>query len=146
MKNGNMVGVLACLSILAIFQGACRKEEPVLVAAPTPQAKPYGWLDEPVAGKVDRKLKVRGWALDDDGAVARIEILVDGIPQPGALQRENREGVCKKYPGRKGCPDVGYVGEIDLTELASGAHTISARFTDDGAVVNEVGRRQIVLE
>jgi hypothetical protein len=79
---------------------------------------------------------VAGWALDNTSvvgtALSSVEVLVDGMPVGSAIYGQSRPDVCNVYPGRPGCPNVGFSYQLDLSTLSPGSHTItvSARDTD----------------
>jgi len=42
----------------------------------------------------------------------------------------SRPDVCAVYPGRPGCPNVGFSYSLNAATLASGPHTITVTATD----------------
>ncbi|MBV8807462.1 MAG: hypothetical protein JO033_02210, partial [Acidobacteriaceae bacterium] len=66
-----------------------------------------------------------GWAVNDNGPISGIFIAVDGIPFGAAGYGGARPDVCAAYPGRAGCPDVGWNAEVDTTLLSNGTHTLA---------------------
>lgn len=73
---------------------------------------------------------VSGWALDDSSAIATISIAVDGVPQtPNAAYGLTRQDVCTPYPGRSGCPNVGWAVSLDTTLFSNGTHTLAVTAT-----------------
>jgi hypothetical protein len=56
-------------------------------------------------------------------------VTVDGIPFGGATYGQSRPDVCAAYPGRAGCPNVGWSFSIDTTQLLDGAHTLGVTET-----------------
>jgi hypothetical protein len=95
---------------------------------------------------VTGKSRVYGWALSNQGAVTQIEILLDGRPLKIDLSRVRRDGVCAKYPGRVGCPDVGFEGELDFALVPKGEHSLFLRLTSTGGEVAELAQRTITVE
>lgn len=71
----------------------------------------------------------RGWAINDSAAVTAVSVTVDGIPFGGATYGQSRPDVCAAYPGRAGCPNVGWSFSIDTTQLLDGAHTLGVTET-----------------
>ena len=45
----------------------------------------------------------------------------------------NRPDVCAAYPGRPGCPNVGYTYSLNTATLTAGSHTITVTATDSAA-------------
>ncbi|MBV9155840.1 MAG: hypothetical protein JO097_06240, partial [Acidobacteriaceae bacterium] len=71
-----------------------------------------------------------GWALNDSAPVSEVQILIDGVPQPTpATYGSPRPDVCSVYPGRPGCPNVGWSYLLDTTQLTDGAHTLGVFVT-----------------
>jgi uncharacterized protein (TIGR03437 family) len=66
-----------------------------------------------------------GWAIDDLGAIGSVSITVDGVPYPSGVYGASRADVCAAFPGRAGCPNVGWTLSLDTTQLADGAHTLA---------------------
>ncbi|HMJ60175.1 MAG TPA: hypothetical protein VK493_00370, partial [Bryobacteraceae bacterium] len=53
-----------------------------------------------------------------------------------------RPDVCNAYPGRQGCPNVGWSYSLDTTLTPDGAHTLTV--TANGATTKSVSRKIIV--
>lgn len=68
-----------------------------------------------------------GWALDDFAAIGNVVISVDGVPQGTAVYGGSRPDVCTVYPGRSGCPNVGWAFPFDTSLLTDGSHTLEVR-------------------
>ncbi len=73
-----------------------------------------------------------GWAIDDLGAITGVTIAVDNVPFGSAFYGGSRSDVCNVYPGRTGCPNVGWNIAMDTTALADGAHTLDVMATSAG--------------
>ncbi len=90
-------------------------------------------IDAPIAGAtVTGTVAIGGWAIDDVSAVgtgidpASIAVSVDGGLAGGyATYGGARPDVCAAYPGRVGCPNVGWNFLLDTSLLAPGKHTIT---------------------
>lgn len=65
-----------------------------------------------------------GWAIDDYSTITNIAIAVDGVSYGNAAYGGNRPDVCSMYPGRSGCPNVGWGFSMDTTRLADGVHLL----------------------
>lgn len=65
-----------------------------------------------------------GWAIDDYSAITNVAIAIDGISYGNALYGANRSDVCSIYPGRLGCPNVGWSFTFDTSQLADGIHLL----------------------
>ncbi len=64
-----------------------------------------------------------GWALNDNAAVSSVSVTIDGVPY-GTANTTSRPDVCVTYPGRAGCPNVGWTFGVDTTRLTDGPHTL----------------------
>ncbi|MBV9612756.1 MAG: hypothetical protein JO091_09790, partial [Acidobacteriaceae bacterium] len=68
--------------------------------------------------------QIGGWAIDDTAPISGVSISVDGVPVGGAPYGNSRPDVCGAFPGRPGCPNVGWTYSLDTTALADGMHTL----------------------
>ena len=92
-------------------------------------------IDSPTPGTVVTGIvNVTGWALDSATAIGtavnNVQMMVDGVPVGMATYGALRADVCTTYPGRPGCPNVGFNFMLDTRTLTPGAHTITATATD----------------
>jgi hypothetical protein len=60
-----------------------------------------------------------------DSSRANVAISVDGLPQGFASYGSGRTDVCTVFPGRVGCPNVGWFSHLDTTKFQNGSHTVS---------------------
>ena len=85
-------------------------------------------IDRPVSssGAFSGTAPFGGWALNQTSgiAIAAVKILIDGVFNGMALYGGNRPDVCNVFPGKSGCPDVGWNYLLDTTVLANGAHQL----------------------
>ena len=93
-------------------------------------------IDAPSAGStVASTVNLTGWALDNSSsigtAISKVQVFVDGVSAGNATYGLSRPDVCNVYPGRPGCPNVGY--SLQLTGLSAGSHTITVSATDSDA-------------
>ncbi|HXP08873.1 MAG TPA: choice-of-anchor D domain-containing protein, partial [Acidobacteriaceae bacterium] len=65
-----------------------------------------------------------GWAIDDKAAISEVDVSVDGVFLSTATYGVIRTDVCTAYPGRQGCPKVGWSYSLDTTQLTDGAHML----------------------
>jgi N-acetylmuramoyl-L-alanine amidase len=63
-------------------------------------------------------------------AIASVQVLVDGSTVGNAIYGMSRPDVCAAYPGRPGCPNVGFVYSLNPAGLGTGAHTIMVSATN----------------
>jgi hypothetical protein len=103
-----------------------------------------GYIDKPEKNaKVTGQLQVVGWALDDEGQVRRVEVLVDDGVYEAKLGRRS-EGLCKTYPKRPACAAAGF--ETAVAEVRPGRHTVVARLTNDRGETLYVGKREFQVQ
>jgi hypothetical protein len=99
-------------------------------------------LETPAVGAVvSGSITVSGWALDDIGIsstpISSVRIQVDGTTVGTAAYGVSRPEICAGYPGRPGCPNVGFFFSLNTASLAPGAHTITAVGTDSDGVPDD---------
>ena len=113
-------------SVTVTVGGAVRPS--VNIDAPAPNAA--------ISGTV----LVTGWAIDNTSAIgtainpASLQVLVDGVLVGTATYGVNRSDVCSAYPGRAGCPNVGFNFNLDTLTLTNGPHTITIWATDTDSI------------
>ncbi len=100
---------------------------PFTVANWTAESAPVNiYIDAPSSGgPVSGSTVFRGWALNDVAAITQVEISVDGARVGTAQTGAYRPDVCAAYPGRPGCPNVGWTFGFDTTQLADGVHGLA---------------------
>ena len=96
---------------------------------------PSVWIDSPVAGAaVSGTVTVIGWAMESRAAVGTaigsVRVFVDGTAVGNATYGLSRPDVCYVYPGRPGCPNVGFSFALNTAALTPGSHTIVVTATD----------------
>jgi hypothetical protein len=69
-------------------------------------------------------INIAGWAIDGNSPIAAINIAIDGVPVGNANYGLSRTDVCIAYPGRPGCPNVGWTFFYDTTLIPNGNHTL----------------------
>lgn len=83
-------------------------------------------IDQPSAGaSYTGPASFFGWAIDNNSAITSIAISIDGVPYGNASYGSVRTDVCTVFPGRPGCPNVGWNFLLDTTLLSNGTHTLS---------------------
>jgi hypothetical protein len=93
-------------------------------------------IDSPAPGStVSGSATVSGWAIDNTSAIGSVQVVVDGVPVGRAAYGASRPDVCSAYPGRVGCPNVGFSYVLNLGTLSAGQHTITVSATaSDGTL------------
>jgi Bacterial Ig domain len=100
---------------------------------------PTVYIDTPTQGStVSGIVTITGWAVDNAAAVgtpiSSVQVKVDGTVVGTATYGLGRPDVCAAYPGRPGCPNVGYSYSLNTSSLSPGSHSITVTATDsDGA-------------
>lgn len=80
-------------------------------------------------------VQVSGWALDNttraENAITDVQFYVDNVLQTGiAVNRNQTSTICGTYPGRPGCPNVGWSLTWNSRLFSNGAHTLKIVVTD----------------
>ncbi|MEO7111232.1 MAG: hypothetical protein ABI183_12410, partial [Polyangiaceae bacterium] len=111
-------------------------DEPCSCIRNDPTEWPNMSIDSPANGAVlTDSVQVSGWVLDNLYVVgdaidpSSINIGVDGVMVGHATYGAARPDICATYPGRLGCPNVGYSYTLDASGLAPGPHTITVAAT-----------------
>jgi len=87
-------------------------------------------VDAPArGGAVTGVVNAYGWAMDDYEAISSVGITIDGVSYGSASYGANRGDVCAAFPGRAGCPNVGWNFMLDTTLLNDGAHVLGVTTT-----------------
>ncbi len=101
---------------------------PVRVAIDTPSTSGQTTLSGTAA--------LSGWTITDNStAIQSVSVLVDGVASLAgtAFYGVSRPDVCAAYPGRPGCPNVGWSYSLDTTKLSNGPHMLQVTSTTVGA-------------
>ncbi len=84
------------------------------------------------SGPVNGVVNWVGWAIDDLAPIAGVTVAIDSVPFGNAFYGAPRTDVCNTFPGRPGCPNVGWNISLDTTSLADGIHTLAITAASDG--------------
>jgi hypothetical protein len=101
-----------------------------------PQVVPYVVIDAPPPNAtLSGTVAMSGWALENNTvagpyAVQSVTVLVDGTQVGTATYGTARVDVCNNYPGRLGCPNVGWTYSLNVNSLTSGSHVLKVVATD----------------
>ncbi len=102
-------------------------------------------IDSPSPGATfSGTLHAGGWVIDNQSSVAAVIVAVDGVPIAPAQYGISRPDVCAVYPGRAGCPNVGWSFSLDTTLFANGAHTLQITALSSQNTQSTVGRSFVV--
>jgi hypothetical protein len=106
-------------------------------------------IDRPANGStVSGAVVLSGWAIESAAGSATIKsvaVYVDGNLLGTATYGAARPDVCSAYPGRSGCPNVGWSYTLDTTQwkgYLSNAHTLLVIATDSA---DNTGSAQVVF-
>ena len=97
---------------------------------------PSVWIDAPAANAtLVGTTIISGWALENTSsvgpdAVSSVTVFVDGSQVGTANYGVARPDVCAAYPGRLGCPNVGWSFSLNAAVLPVGSHTLKIVATD----------------
>jgi cellulose 1,4-beta-cellobiosidase len=102
------------------------------------QVIPSVHIDMPAPGTtVSGTVTLAGWAIDNASvvgtAISGVHVLVDGTAVGTATYGVSRPDVCAAYPGRAGCPNVGFSYSLNTAALTAGSHTITVTATDSAS-------------
>jgi hypothetical protein len=109
-----------------------------LTCAPAQGVAPLVDIDSPAPGAtISGTVTVSGWAIDSASktgtAIGTVQVLLDGTVVGTATYGVSRPDVCAAYPGRPGCPNVGFTYSLNTATLTSGSHTITVTAKDTSA-------------
>ena len=63
--------------------------------------------------------------VDDAFPIASVGVSIDGVSYGNASYGASRTDVCNTYPGRPGCPNVGWSPGVNLNSIPAGNHTLT---------------------
>jgi hypothetical protein len=102
---------------------------------------PFGELELPGTNQpMNGVYPVTGWAMDD-GHVATIEVLVDGLVVGGAVSGIHRPDVGHLFPDHPDAEYAGFVRMLNTTAFPNGVHNVAIRLIDDEGASSIIGRR-----
>jgi hypothetical protein len=107
----------------------------VVIDVPAPDAKLSGTAS------------ISGWVIENinaigPNAVRSVDVTVDGTQVGTADYGGARPDVCASYPGRLGCPNVGWSFRLNVSALTSGSHTLNIAATD---TAGNTGSKQVTF-
>lgn len=105
---------------------------------------PLVWIDNPGHNQqVSGNYQVVGWAIDHSGVPSPPTFKVDGVTVTlSNVTRTTRADVCAAYPSvtDPNCPNVGWQGTLNTSQMANGAHTLMMTVTDLFGNTNSASR------
>ena len=125
-------------------EGFCPGADGVVVSDETSAGSPpFGYIDFPSSDQtLSGVINIEGWTLDEDGAIERVEIILDDTYIGDAVYGSARPDVANDYPGREGSPNFGYAYQLDTSAFSNGVHTLSVRAIgpagDEGLLIPEM--------
>jgi hypothetical protein len=75
-----------------------------------------------------------GWVVDNVSAIKSVTVSIDGLPIAPAQYGVARPDVCAVFPGRAGCPNVGWSLSLDTTAFSNGSHILQISALSSGNV------------
>ena len=112
------VGFTATQNFVVSNMGLATNPTRVFIDDPAPQAPALSGV-----------ASLQGWALNDSSPVQTVAITIDGVARGFAQYGNSRPDVCGAYPGRPGCPDVGWSYLLDTSIYANGSHLLQVTAT-----------------
>jgi hypothetical protein len=103
---------------------------------------PYVYIDSPAANAtLTGTTTIQGWALEDLTSaglpISAVDVYVDNVKvNTGSAYGTPRADVCAAFPGRSGCPNVGWSYNLNTSALAPGSHTLKIVATDTNNLAN----------
>jgi len=67
-------------------------------------------------------------------AITAVQVKVDGTVVGNATYGISRPDVCNIWPGRPGCPNMGYTYQLNTGLLGAGSHTITVTAADSDGI------------
>jgi hypothetical protein len=123
----NAAGIYMLTANAQGFPAVLSAQFTIVTAAPTVTIE----TPAPGASIVSPTVVVSGWAIDSSAgigtAINGVRVFLDGTLVGIATYGISRPDVCAIYPGRPGCPNVGFTLTIPM---APGTHTITVSGTD----------------
>lgn len=99
-----------------------------------------GFIDYPTKQDyVGGMVTFRGWAVEDQAAVAVVEIFVDGTFMGQAAYGFPRPDVGDQYPQLANSSFSGWMFTMDTRKLGNSVHRLTVRTRDSGGNVTEIG-------
>ncbi len=108
-------------------------ETPLTVVVNNPVNQlPQGVLVAPKPNDTLRgKLGISGYAWDPDGRVIAVTLFIDGSAFLTLRYGLPRPEECAQLSGVSACPNIGFEGELDTTQLANGPHVLGVHLADN---------------
>jgi hypothetical protein len=140
-RNCELFGAMATPRVLSVDQG--RKRYFLFRYEPGHRrggcnAPALAYIDAPAPGAlVSGTFSVSGWAFKDDAGLARVQVLVDGVPAADALYGEPRPDVAAywRISTDAAHPRVGFHARLDAAQLRPGRHWLGLRLhARDGGI------------
>jgi hypothetical protein len=105
---------------------------------------PSVFIDTPSAdATVSGVVPIYGWSIDNTvisgTGISSVQVLVDGKNQGFASYGISRPDVCNAFPGRIGCPNVGFIFQLDTSTLTAGSHVVTVLATDTDGTLPDTG-------
>jgi hypothetical protein len=102
---------------------------------------PIGELELPGANQpMNGVFPITGWAIDD-GDVAYVEVMVDGLAMGNAVTGIHRPDIMHRFPSDPDAEYAGFTRMLNTTALPNGIHVVAVRVVDDEGASRVVGRR-----
>jgi len=120
----------------------------LLQTSPDPKNElPFGWVDEPTNGQIERNVTSHGWALDDN-AVSKVNVYLDGHYIAQTNVAEARPDVTKIYPKYAHGNDAhGWKLIVPLPgDVVLGPHKLVFQAVDNQGATRDIGAIDVQLD
>lgn len=105
---------------------------------------PFGALELPQDNEsVTGPFPIVGWALDGDGFVEQVDVLIDGRVRYGAVMGDFRPDVENAFGIIPGSEGAGFTVWVDSGALTPGIHQVAIRVTDNEGQARQFPAHQI---
>lgn len=104
-------------------------------------APAIAFLSTPLANaRVSGSVKLTGWAFQDGIGVARVDVLLDGVPIAQGHYGLEDPGVHSQWPAADdpNLPDVGFDASVELNRVSPGKHALALR------IIGRDGRMRVL--
>jgi hypothetical protein len=105
-----------------------------------------GSIDPPPADRNSGVIQLTGWALDEDGGVSSVSVLVDGVSLGQAVYGFPRPEVTQRHPGFPDSAAPGWAFTLDTRLFADGLHSVQLLVNDDEGNTQLVGEIDLFID
>ncbi|HVS13100.1 MAG TPA: Ig-like domain-containing protein [Thermoanaerobaculia bacterium] len=105
-----------------------------------------GSIDPPPAERNSGVIQLTGWALDEDGGVSSVTILIDGVSVGQAVYGFPRPEVTQRHPGFPDSGAPGWAFTLDTRLFSDGLHSVQLLVNDEEGNTQLVGEIDLFID